>query len=250
MQILSTLLQRFKDVNYDWSHIIDMKRRPQELHICEDHIGWYAVTVHGSVLYIYDVAPGSLYPIKCMYLKSIRHNVDIRDIQEVVPQDISKASIINVDNISCGTRTSNGQVFANNRRISDDDILYIVAPELEKSLFDIHIAQANSQHQLVDERILCSAIQVKGSIDERLDDIYLGLRHAHCFAEMSKRRDLLELVDDKYRVSLLRSAEQGFFTSKGRFVDRKEAMTIAVAAKQPLRDIGVRRDELFSEHLY
>ena len=45
---------------------------------------------------------------------------------------------------------------------------------------------------------------------------------------------------------------QGFLTSTGRYVDRKDAMKIALAARQPLRaDRGDRPNiELFSEDLW
>ena len=42
------------------------------------------------------------------------------------------------------------------------------------------------------EKIICSAVKVEG-VSEKLDDIYLGLRHNHCFAEMARRREVLEV---------------------------------------------------------
>ena len=42
---------------------------------------------------------------------------------------------------------------------------------------------------------------------------------------------------------------QGFLTNKGRFVDRKEAAEIALAAKQ-IEKLQFVDDELFSEDLY
>jgi len=43
---------------------------------------------------------------------------------------------------------------------------------------------------------------------------------------------------------------QGFLTSTGRFVDRKEALLIARAANQIIRRCGGDEEELFSENLW
>jgi hypothetical protein len=47
-----------------------------------------------------------------------------------------------------------------------------------------------------------------------------------------------------------RPQHQGFLTSKGRFVDRKEALVIALKANQVLDVNDIRGNKLFSEDLY
>ena len=44
--------------------------------------------------------------------------------------------------------------------------------------------------------------------------------------------------------------QQGFVDQHGTFMDRKEAMVVAVSACQIKRSIGHDSDELFSEHLH
>lgn len=70
--------------------------------------------------------------------------------------------------------------------------------------------------------------------------VFCGHRHPHC-------------IYTKCSITGLRDAEsgeneQGFLTSKNRFVDREEGMKIAVAANQVSEDISHR--QLFSEDLY
>lgn len=95
----------------------------------------------------------------------------------------------------------------------------------------------------IPERILCSAIKVE-NVSEQYDHIYLGLRHTHCFAEMKRIRDLLDDTDE-VRVQ----TEQGFLTTKNRFVDRKEAMKIAREEGQVIQEYG-NGEELYSKCLY
>jgi len=97
------------------------------------------------------------------------------------------------------------------------------------------------------EKIICSAVKVEG-VSEKLDDIYLGLRHNHCFAEVARRREVLE-VDDSLRVEMARNKTQGFLTSENRFVDRFEGMIIAVRNNQLIANHG-EIDKLYSEDLY
>ena len=65
-------------------------------------------------------------------------------------------------------------------------------------------------------------------------------RHHLCF---SKLKDIFypDFVtnenDNRIRLKLLRSKKQGFMTSTGRFLDRKEAKKVAIAAKQLIKDI-------------
>lgn len=66
--------------------------------------------------------------------------------------------------------------------------------------------------------------------------VLIGKCHAHCFQQGANTGlDMSPKADD-----------QGFFTSFGRYVDRKEAATIAVKAGQVRPLIGV----LFSEDLW
>lgn len=87
------------------------------------------------------------------------------------------------------------------------------------------------------EHILCAAIHnpdEKDMANEPL--IYCGYRH-HNILWQGKHvsRNLYH---------------QGFLTSKGRFVDRKEALMIALEANQ-VKDLeGVRGKKLYSEDLY
>jgi len=97
------------------------------------------------------------------------------------------------------------------------------------------------------EKIVCSAIEIKG-VNEIYDGIYLGLRHANCFAEISKVRNLVK-DDDEWRVKCLRNNTQGFLTTKNRFVDREEAMIIARENNQVIKEFG-NGIELYSECLY
>ena len=98
-----------------------------------------------------------------------------------------------------------------------------------------------------DEKIVCSAIKIEG-VDDRYDDVYLGLRHFNCFGEIKRRRDLLG-DSDEWRVKCLQNAEQGFITTKNRFVDRIEGLAIATKYNQVINKFGAG-DELFSECLY
>lgn len=90
-----------------------------------------------------------------------------------------------------------------------------------------------------DEWILCSAIKRKEPRDcspywEGTNDICnieLGMRHHDIFHRFPEE---------------MNEREQGFYTSKGRYVDRKEGAEIAYAAGQ----IDSPVDKLFSEDLY
>ena len=50
--------------------------------------------------------------------------------------------------------------------------------------------------------------------------------------------------------SFVSANDQGFLTSTGRYVDRKEAMQIVKAANQPMTDVPHQDDQLFSEDLW
>jgi hypothetical protein len=84
------------------------------------------------------------------------------------------------------------------------------------------------------EFIICAAVK-------RRNRVWYGHRHNNCFAAMNE-----ELSYSLSRIEIMRVNQvQGFVTSTGRFVDRKEAMDIFDPKR--LRNLG---DELFSEDLY
>jgi len=86
------------------------------------------------------------------------------------------------------------------------------------------------------EHIVCSAIHNPIDIDLAGNPlIYCGLRHANVLWQSKN------ISRDPYH--------QGFLTNKGRFVDRKEALTIAINAKQ-VNPNDIYSDMLFSEDLY
>lgn len=115
-------------------------------------------------------------------------------------------------------------------------------PEWHKT-YDIAVHEMELRNSEKQEWILCSAIRRKerrvvdgnpyweGTND--ILDIELGMRHHDIF-----RRFADEVADNR--------DSQGFYTSKGRFVDRKEAAKIAFAAGQ----IPSPANKLFSEDLY
>ncbi|MCF8339605.1 MAG: hypothetical protein K9I82_01390 [Chitinophagaceae bacterium] len=87
------------------------------------------------------------------------------------------------------------------------------------------------------ERIICAAIhnpEEKDMVGQPL--IYCGLRHAYILWQS-------KLVSRN-------SKHQGFLTSKGRFVDRKEALEIALDNNQVIDHSEIRGDNLYSEDLY
>jgi hypothetical protein len=87
------------------------------------------------------------------------------------------------------------------------------------------------------ERIICAAIHrpdEKDMADQPL--IYCGLRHANILWQSKA------VSRNPYH--------QGFLTSKGRFVDRKEALKIALENDQVIDKAEIRGNRLFSEDLY
>lgn len=87
------------------------------------------------------------------------------------------------------------------------------------------------------EIILCAAIHKQGEKDLAGQPlIYCGLRHGNVlWQSKSVSRD----PDD-----------QGFLTSKGRFVNRKEALDIALKNNQVIDENEIRGNNLYSEDLY
>jgi hypothetical protein len=86
------------------------------------------------------------------------------------------------------------------------------------------------------EYIICAAIKrikqrdcIKHYYENDLYDIEIGYRHCDIFARFGE-----EISKNPY--------DQGFYTSKGRFVDRKNAMYIAWNAGQVSDDVALKCD--------
>lgn len=109
------------------------------------------------------------------------------------------------------------------------------------------------------ERILCAAIHYDdGTKRPHLPRniltgvVVCGWRHGNCistFAALLYPNWLKDLRYDEKRIHFLNNHIQGFMTSNGRFVDRKEAMEIALKCGQ-LPNINDLTDKLYSEDLY
>lgn len=91
------------------------------------------------------------------------------------------------------------------------------------------------------ERIICAANRIA-----KLDKIFYGHRHNHCFEAMN---DALSWSMNRQEINKL-EVEQGFLTSEGRFVDRKEALKIALENDQVIDRTQIRGENLYSEDLY
>jgi hypothetical protein len=107
------------------------------------------------------------------------------------------------------------------------------------------------------EICLCAAIRMPDG------EVVRGHRHDNCY-DVVRARLMPSLVLDGARAGgkVLRvrqmreaiiAAEQGFLTSRGRFVDRREGMALMRASGLPSHysaDGGYNGDDLFSEDLY
>lgn len=106
------------------------------------------------------------------------------------------------------------------------------------------------------EYILCAAIYVDTGKAEpprrsyaypATGLVFSAWRHGDCFTILEAWAERLSAEErEAIGEEQLAGRHQGFLTSKGRFVDREEAMMIAVAAGQTT---GGKTD-LFSEDLY
>ena len=106
---------------------------------------------------------------------------------------------------------------------------------LEECLMEVNRAIDDSLR--LSEEVICAAIQFK------CGKLILGHRHGDCIMNAVKRNPPLEP----------KGAIQGFITSKNRFVDRKEGMTIQKATGKPScygKNGEYVGDILFSEDLY
>lgn len=110
------------------------------------------------------------------------------------------------------------------------------------------------------EIILCSAIWYKDIPQKKIFDsnvlpvncdrglVFCGLRHTHCMYTMCSVTGLRSVTNGEDGVG---EYEQGFLTSKNRFVNRVEGLEIAIRENQ-LKDPGARLylTQLHSEDLY
>jgi len=105
------------------------------------------------------------------------------------------------------------------------------------------------------EKILCAAIWYK-DLPARIDipaEIYLPKNLSQGIVFCGHRH--VQCSYSKYMITGLTNAEsgehvQGFLTSLNRFVDRKEALVIALRENQVINLSEIRGDNLFSEDLY
>lgn len=113
----------------------------------------------------------------------------------------------------------------------------------------------------VKEYIICSAIWYR---DDKLTPhyrpknvdsgiVFSGHRHPHCIAQASKvlyDNFQNDVEADKRRKFYLKNKTQGFLTSHNNFVNRKEAMIIAIRENQLLNPDTTRGNILYSEDIY
>ena len=112
-----------------------------------------------------------------------------------------------------------------------------------------------SPQQRAPERILCAALYIDDGANHnprshnypKTGLVFLGWRHGDCFQVMREwQKGLESWQHDRVTEEQWAGRDQGFMTSRGRYVDRQEARLIAYAAGQVDRDVG----DLFSEDLY
>lgn len=106
----------------------------------------------------------------------------------------------------------------------------------------------------MNERIICAAVWYKEihvikNIPEHSNPkncptglVFCGHRHAQCIYTKCSITGLRDCESGE--------EEQGFLTSKNRFVSREEALIIALRENQVIDLSQVRGDRLFSEDLY
>lgn len=101
----------------------------------------------------------------------------------------------------------------------------------------LQIARARIQH--APEIVICAAVRDIGGTVIRCH------RHHHGLAVLRER-----WASRSHNIVAL-EAEQGFVTSRNRYVDRREAMALQLAAGiQSVAPGGYRGEQLFSEDLY
>lgn len=102
----------------------------------------------------------------------------------------------------------------------------------------------------MEEMIVCSAVKVTIN---NIEEIILGSRHYDKIM-----RNQIAVLNQAYSIvgATFKDVEQGFYTNRERFVNRKEAMEIAIARKQIKRLVGSQHvadlagQDLYSENLY
>ena len=99
------------------------------------------------------------------------------------------------------------------------------------------------------EVCLCAAIRMPDG------EVVCGHRHDNCY-DVVRRRHRVKFgecsTSAKHEISrrAIAAARQGFLTSRGRFVDRREGMVLMKASGLPSHYREYFGDELFSEDLY
>lgn len=91
------------------------------------------------------------------------------------------------------------------------------------------------------EKIICAAIQ-----HPETKKVWYGHRHDHC---ITAKNSELSWTMNRQQISSIHFT-QGFVTTEGRFVDRKEGLIIALENDQVLDKKEIRGDNLHSEDLY
>lgn len=91
------------------------------------------------------------------------------------------------------------------------------------------------------ERIICAAIQIPET-----GKVFYGHRHDQCINSLNSE---LSWTMNRQQIAQVKKI-QGFVTTNGRFVDRRDGLKIALKNNQILDKKEIRGDELYSEDLY
>jgi hypothetical protein len=91
------------------------------------------------------------------------------------------------------------------------------------------------------EQIICAAIKIK-----EIGKIYYGHRHNYCIDALNNE---LSWTMNRQEILKLKKIE-GFITSNNHFVDRTEALIIALENDQVIDKTQLRGNKLYSEDLY
>lgn len=108
----------------------------------------------------------------------------------------------------------------------------------------------------IPERVLCAAIWYNDGVERvhlprniKTGLVVSGWRHCNCFTQLSALQDSLSPEDlHVKRLHIIQNNVQGFLTSKGNFIDREQALKIAIEQNQLIEEI--RGTELYSENIY
>lgn len=96
------------------------------------------------------------------------------------------------------------------------------------------VARARVEEEREAETVICAAVRMPDGT------VFRGHRHG----------DALRAAQAPPKYKDVRPSEQGFVTSRNRYVDRAEGLRLQLAAGVPSADSGGYRGELFSEDLY